>query len=533
MDKKTLFTMLEEAPGMATCFVFEGRHVTYRDFKERVLRIAGGLRRQGIKRGDVVAIWLPNTPDWVAIAFACARIGASALSLNLRYGSREVADFISRAQCRALFYVPEYRGRDYDEALGQIDRRHLATLALIVPSVDQGAGADGALRVPLDILADGAADTEAGGRPEDACIVLSSSGTTSKPKLIVHSQERVAHHSADVCAAFKIAGEQSRLLLGIPFCGAFGYTVGLAALSAHSPLTVMENFVPAQAAELLVDNGITHMFGTNDMLDKMLAAAGPDWRPTELKLYGHANFTPGLADLPARALAQNIRMRGCFGMSETLALFASQPEGASLARLAQSGGKPLSPAAQVRVRNVDTQELLPPGEIGEIELYTPDLMLGYLADPAATALAFTDDGFLRSGDSGYLNDDGGFTHLSRIGDVLRIGGYLVNPLEIEETLLQGAGLPRDAIPQACQVVEVEAQGSARPVAFVIGGPGYRHDEAALIGACAGILAKFKIPIRIIQVEGFPTTPSPNGEKVRKNELRELAQQILHDAGAIQ
>lgn len=529
MSDRTLFALLDHAPATATALVFEGRRIPYGELRERALRIAAGLTRHGIGRGDVVALWLPNVPDWLAVAFACARIGAGVLSLNMRYGAREVGDFVARSACRALVYMPAYRGRDYDALLRTVDPACLATLALAVRVPEPGAGSTaagnaqpvaGVRAAGLDALAAGEPDGRAGGSPDDACIILSSSGTTSKPKLIVHGQERVARHAADVAAAFGMRRGDARVLLAIPLCGAFGYTVALTALAAQAPLTLMENFEPAGAAQLLSADGITHMFGTNDMLDKMLDAAGPAWAPSALRLYGHANFTPGLSELPSRAQARGIAMRGCYGLSETLALFASQPADATLERRAQSGGVPLAPAARVRVRCVDTGALLAAGEAGELELYTPDVMQGYLNDAGATAAAFTEDGYLRTGDLACLTGDGGFTHLSRIGDVLRIGGYLVNPAEIEEAVLGACGA------SACQVVAVQAQGSARPVAFVTGDGSYRHDEARVLAACKAQLAVFKVPIRVFRVDAFPVTPSPNGEKVRKNELRELAQQLL-------
>ncbi len=528
MSYRTLFALLDDAPATATALIFEGRRISYGELRERALRIAAGLKRQGIRRGDVVALWLPNIPDWLGVAFACARLGAGVLSLNMRYGAREVGDFVARSGCRAMVYMPTYRGRDYEELLRTVDPACLATLALAVRVQAPGAGSAagngqplaGVQAVGLDEVAASGPDESADGTSDDACIILSSSGTTSKPKLIVHGQARVARHAADVAAAFAMRRDDARVLLAIPLCGAFGYTVALTALAAQAPLTLMENFEPAGAAQLVSADGITHMFGTNDMLDKMLEAAGPAWVPSALRMYGHANFTPGLADLPLRAQAQGIAMRGCYGLSETLALFASQPADATLERRSQSGGVPLAPTARARVRCVDTGVLLPAGESGELELYTPDVMQGYLNDAAATGAAFTEDGYLRTGDLAYVNGDGGFTHLSRIGDVLRIGGYLVNPAEIEEAVLGSSGA------SACQVVAVQAQGGARPVAFVTGDAGYLHDEARVVAACKAQLAVFKVPIRVFCVDAFPVTPSPNGEKVRKNELREMAQQLL-------
>ncbi|WP_232346645.1 AMP-binding protein [Cupriavidus taiwanensis] len=532
MSERTLFDLLDAAPADAVALRFEGRAVTYGALRERALRIAGGLHRHGIGRGDVVGLWLPNVPDWLGVAFACARIGAGVMSLNMRYGAKETGDFIRRARCKALVYMPAYRGKDYDALMAAVDPHSLATLELAVPWPQAPAHAPsasgGASAHPwptlacagLDVLAGTAPDAAALGEPGDACIILSSSGTTSQPKLIVHGQGRVARHAADVAAALAMQGSGAKLLLAIPLCGAFGYTVAMTALAAQAPLTLVENFEPAETARLLVADGITHMFGTNDMLDKLLDAGGPGWQPQALRMYGHANFTPGLTELPQRAQQRGIAMRGCYGLSETLALFASQPAQAPLARREQSGGVPLAPAARVRVRSLETGVCLPPGEPGELELLTPDVMLGYLDDAAATAAAFTDDGYLRTGDLAMLNDDGGFTHLSRIGDVLRIGGYLVNPLEIEEVVLAASGAA------ACQVVAVEAHGSARPVAFVVGGSGDIHAEAEVLAACKAQLAVFKVPLRVFRLEAFPVTPSPNGEKVRKNELRAMARQML-------
>jgi fatty-acyl-CoA synthase len=259
------------------------------------------------------------------------------------------------------------------------------------------------------------------------------------------------------------------------------------------------------------------------MLDRMLDAAGERWRPATLRTFVHANFTPGLHELPGRADAHGVPLRGAFGMSEIFGLFSNQRADAPLERRAQSGGFPNAAQARVRVRNPDTGALQPAMEQGELEILSPTVMVGYLGDAAATAKAFTNDGYLRTGDLGYMNEDGGFTHVSRMGDVIRVGGFLVNPLEIEETAMGVEGLA------ACQVVEVEASQSTRPVAFVIGKPGYSHDEAKLIAHCKSRLAIFKVPIRFFEVKEYPVTVGPNGTKVRKTELRLQAQTLLKEA----
>ena len=159
-------------------------------------------------------------------------------------------------------------------------------------------------------------------------------------------------------------------------------------------------------------------------------------------------------------------------------------------------------------------------EPGELEFFSPTMMQGYLQNPQATEQAFTEDGYLRSGDLGYSNGDGGFTHLSRLGDVLRIGGFLVNPAEIEEAVINLSGA------SACQVVAVNAAGSSRPVAFVLLPAGQTVDEAAIKQQLNQQIARYKVPIRIFSVDSFPYTMSPNGMKVKRNELRDRAQALL-------
>lgn len=522
MNENALFDMIATAPDAAPCMRIQGRIVTYGTVREQALGIAQGLYERGIRRGETAAIWLPNLPEWLAAAWACARLGVNVLPLNMRYGTREVGDFLARTRCRALFYLPQYRGVRYDEILCGVDPERIAALCITVAvgAREEEKSPAGVTSLAFDDMlrtAPGASDE---GQPTDIGITFASSGTTSSPKLIQHTQQSICRHARDVASCFHI-GPEAQVLLAVPFGGAFGYTIAVTALSAHATLVVQEQFIPGEAAQLLVEQKVTHTFGTDDMLDKILTAAGPKVRFPALQVYGHANFTPALAaTLPAKAAAHDVPLRGCYGLSEAMALFATQPERGTLERRAMSGGLPVCPDGKVRVRSLETGELLPAGEVGEIEIFSPNLTVGYLGDEAATAKAFHEDRFLRTGDLGYMLPDGGVTLLSRIGDVLRIGGYLVNPLEIEETVLSLCGA------SACQVVALGINNGVRPVAFVVGKPGYVHHERAIVDGCKKRLATYKVPIRVFELPRFPVTDSPNGEKVKKNVLKDMAQQLI-------
>jgi fatty-acyl-CoA synthase len=210
-------------------------------------------------------------------------------------------------------------------------------------------------------------------------------------------------------------------------------------------------------------------------------------------------------------------------MSEIQALFARRDETEELAQRILPGGKPVSALARVRVRDPDNGELLGVGESGELEISGPSLMKEYFGNPAATADAMTEDGFVRTGDLGRLLDDGSFVFESRMGDVLRLSGFLVAPAEIE------AFLQRHPAIDAAQVVGVPTSAGVKPVAFVTLKNSAKLDESALRAHCETGLARYKVPARIIAIDAFPTTPSANGLKIQKAKLRDAARTLL--AGA--
>ncbi|MEQ8660373.1 MAG: AMP-binding protein, partial [Gammaproteobacteria bacterium] len=250
------------------------------------------------------------------------------------------------------------------------------------------------------------------------------------------------------------------------------------------------------------------------MIAAMLDGADEPHPFPSLVLFGFAAFNPALDDIAARAAARGVTLCGLYGMSECHALYAMQPPELPLAERRKGGGRPLSPRAAVRVRDADSGALLGPGATGELEVSGPSLLAEYLDDPAATAAALTADGYLRTGDLAYLEDDGRFCYLARMGDVLRLGGFLVSPLEIEAVI--------DAHPQvtASQVVAIDIAGRARAVAFVTA-PG-EVDEQDVIAWCGARLAGYKVPARVLAIETFPTTASANGTKIQKARLRALA-----------
>jgi fatty-acyl-CoA synthase len=189
----------------------------------------------------------------------------------------------------------------------------------------------------------------------------------------------------------------------------------------------------------------------------------------------------------------------------------------------EPGGIPASPDAEVRVRELDSGRLAAPGVSGELEIRAPTNFAGYFDDADATGAAMTEDGFVRTGDIGRMRADGSFVYETRKGDAIRLGGFLVNPAEIEDLLKR---IPAVA---DVQVTALEIAGQLRCVAFVVPAAGAAPAEGEVLDAARAIMAGFKVPARVWFVQGFPTTQSANGTKIQRARLREMARERLGPA----
>jgi fatty-acyl-CoA synthase len=283
---------------------------------------------------------------------------------------------------------------------------------------------------------------------------------------------------------------------------------------------LVESYEIDEIARLITQHRPTTMFGSDDMYARLLDAMPGRWPFRSIKWAGYGAFNVSLEDLPERAQPRGLRLVGLYGMSEVQALYARQPLTAPIARRKLGGGIPTSPLGHVRVRDPDSGALLGPGQPGALECAGPSLMVGYYGNEAATAQAMTADGYVRTGDLAQLDGRGGFTFLSRMGDVLRLSGFLVNPIEIETHIQK---LPAIA---DCQTIAVPRPDGVRAVSFVILRPGAALDEAAIVGHCKQGLANYKVPLRVFAVDDFPKTPSPNGFKIQRGKLREMAERLL-------
>ena len=520
----TLLAHWAEQTPDAAVFLHGERTISFVELHEQALRAARGLSDLGVGPGDRVALWLPNVPAYPILYFACARLGAIAVAVNTRFRAVEVADIVGRSGAKVLACAPGFRRIDFLSILAEVEPAALDRLAAIVIVGEEPATAPPAIerlrRVPYERLLSRPRHGANNAAPKAPCNIFTTSGTTSAPKFVLHRQSAIATHAQEAARALGFDAADTLTLSVLPLCGVFGFNQTMTTLAAGKPSVLVESYEIEEIARLIAQHRPSTLIGSDDMVARLLELV-PGERPfPSVKWMGYAGFNAALADIAEVAEKRGLSLRGPYGMSEVQALYAMQPLGAPVAQRKKGGGIPCSPFAHVRVRDPETGELLGIGQPGALECTGPSLMVGYYGNEKATAEAFTADGYVRTGDLGQLEADGGFTFLSRMGDVLRLSGFLVNPLEIETHIQK---LPAIA---GCQTIAVPRPDGVRAVSFVLLKPGATLDEAGVIAHCKRGLANYKVPMRVFAIDDFPKTPSPNGFKIQRTRLREMAEEWL-------
>jgi fatty-acyl-CoA synthase len=440
-------------------------------------QLAHQFHAAGYQPGDRIAVCLPNCRLYLDLIVACSVGRLVLVSVNTRYSEHEASELATRSGAKLFIN----------------NRNALPRATEPTTTTAQAAAGANLLRT-----------AQAG----DPFLVFTTSGTTSKPKMVLHRQRSIAVHGAHAAQAFQYTSNDTALLI-MPFCGTFGMSSLTAALAGNTTIVVADHFDAATTAALITRHSVSVVNGSDDMFHR-LVEAGADL--SGIRLGGYARFNTSLDGIVERAKLLGAHISGLYGMSEVQALFSLRDPSGDASNRARAGGTMASSEAEYRI--VD----------GELELRGPSMFAGYLAeggdhiDTALTAKNF-DDGWFKTGDAAEAETDRTFTYHTRIGDVLRLGGFLVAPADIEAVLLE-----LGAISEA-QVVAVDLPAGTRPVAFVVADATFNEQTA--IDHCRERMARYKVPIRVIHLDAFPVTPSANGNKIQVVKLRELAAATLN------
>jgi fatty-acyl-CoA synthase len=246
----------------------------WREFHNRVRCVAAGLRNAGIGAGARVALWLPNSVDYLAAILACSRLGALAVHINTRFRTAEVGNLLRRSRAVALVTAWGFGPVDFPAIFSTLPADDRAALrSVLAPRPPREVTELAGLPVlPLDgTLVDAGADEATGAAP---CLTFTTSGTTSGPKLVLHDQQTIAGHAVDVSRHIGLDGTGAALLGAVPLCGTFGNAAAMAALAGGAHIVCLAQFDGETAAALIRRHRITHVVGGDDMFGRIAAAAG-------------------------------------------------------------------------------------------------------------------------------------------------------------------------------------------------------------------------------------------------------------------
>jgi fatty-acyl-CoA synthase len=502
--------------------------VSRRALADRAAALAGELTGTGVGPGDCVAVWLPNWSDALAWQFAAAAVGAHVIGVNTRYNVDEVTHVLDRARPKVIAVAHDFVRLDL---VGRL-RRAVDAAASPAPSVAVCAGPAGTPPEDLSAYDMGAGAWVPGGRsgvgtaesyPDELTVAFTTSGSTGMPKLAAHRQSAIASHARADAAAVRIGpGDVMGCLL--PLSGVFGFTTAMTAIAGGAACLLEPVFDERRIVADLASYGVTHLVAGDDMLVRLEAA----WRDSRADLSawrwaGVADFIGKVPELADWALAEfGTVFTGVYGSSELMALTSVRSYDDDVPRRHSPGGRRVSDALEVRVVDPASGDQLPQGGQGELQFRGPNVVDAYLGTPEAWSKNFTADGWFASGDLGWLAPDGSIEFTCRMGDVLRLRGFLVDPAEIERRLLAHPAV------EVVRVVGVpDADGETRAVAFAVADATARPED--LRAWCRETLARFKVPDVVRLVDEMPTTSGTNGTKIRTATLREWARELIEGA----
>jgi HIP---CoA ligase len=523
----------------------DGPRLSYRQLHRRVMTVARALAAAGVAPGDRVAIWSPNTAHWVLGALGALSAGATLVPVSTRFTGGEALDVIVRSDARALLVADYFLGADRLAALraaaAAYDTRHpergrtdgcLSRLRLIVRVPVSGAGAAGAAPravaagaaaaganagpgriidwARLDDLAAGvppeAAARQAGAvDPADVSDILFTSGTTgqSKGAMSSHRQSLAVARAWAECGGLSAA---DRYLVVNPFFHSFGYKAGiLACLVSGAALVPLPVYDTERAMALVESERITVLPGPPTLYQTILdhpGRAARDLSSLRLAVTGAATVPVALVERMRDELAFDTVLTG-YGLTEAVVATMGRP-GDDPRTVARTCGRATA-GFEVRVAAGS-------GGTGEILLRGPNVMLGYLDDPAATRAAVDPDGWLHTGDVGALDAAGNLTITDRLTDMYISGGFNVYPAEVEQVLARLEGVAEAAV-----IGVADARLGEVGRAYVVPRPGHALDAADVLAFCRDQLANYKVPRQVEFRAALPRNPAG---KTLKRLLRE-------------
>ena len=482
--------------------------LTYAEALDKSERLAAALAARGIRRGDVIMVQLPSSPDFLIAYFAAARLGTVFSTLHMPYGPVEAEPLLRHGRTRAVICGP---------ASGKTDAPGMyKALQPGLPKLDHvisiGPARDGVVSF-ADLIATGdPAAFPPEPRADDPVLMCYTSGTSAAPKAVPHSTQSMLANPRACAPIYQIA-PGDRVLSAPPFSHAFGIYIANLTLMCGATVICVPAFTPPSLAELLEQTRPTHAFLAPAHVAAMLHAGlleGRDLASLRLMIISGSYTAPGLKRA-IEAKLTNGKAIELWGMTETFAVLMGDPGEPAELRHGFIGRA--TAGSETRIAGGDGR-VLPAGEEGELEVRGCSVFAGYFDNEAANADLFTADGWLRTGDLAVINESGHVRITGRLKDIINRGGVKFNPFDVEALIER-----HPAVVQCAIVPMPDKVLGERACCFATLRPGR---TLALADVTAWLaqhqVAKLKWPERLETIDAMPLTPT---RKIIKGELMKL------------
>lgn len=508
---------------------------TYSEFNERVNLLAKGLLAIGLKKGDHLGIWATNVPDWLTFLFATAKIGVVLVTINTAYKSHELEYVMRQSDMKAIAIIDGFRDVDYIKTIyklvpelkshqrGNLKSKkfpHLKSVIYIGAAKHRGMYNIHELMLLGKHMPDSELEkVKKSLSSHDVINMQYTSGTTGFPKGVMLTHRNILNNGYYIGERQKFT-EKDRLCLPVPLFHCFGIVLGVLAILTHAgTLVILEEFDPLLVLAAVEKEKCTALYGVPTMF--IAEFTHPMFDMFDLSSLRTGIMAGSPCPIEAmRRVINDMHMKEVtivYGLTEASPGITQSSVDDPIEKRVETVGKPL-PHIEVKIVDPDTGEELGPGEIGEICCRGYNVMKGYYKMPEMTKEVIDEDGWLHSGDLAVMDEEGYYSIVGRIKDMIIRGGENIYPREIEEFLHTMPGV------KDVQVVGIPDEKYGEIVgAFIIKEENADIREEDVRDYAIERIARYKVPKHVFFVEEFPLTASG---KVQKFKLREMAVELL-------
>ncbi|SDI74087.1 AMP-binding protein [Alteribacillus bidgolensis] len=515
----------------AVVYPDRGLRYTYLEFEEICKKAAKGFINLGVEKGDHIAIWAANKPEWLISQFSTAKTGAILVTVNTNYMAQELEYLLQQSDASTLILQESFKGVSYTEILydvipelknaepGKLSSDKFPFLKNIIFLGDEQKPGMLTWKQLMD-MSNGTSEETLKQRmlslnPDDVINMQYTSGTTGFPKGVMLTHKNIVNNGLNIAECMELT-EEDRLCIPVPFFHCFGCVLGtMACVTKAAAMVPVEEFGPLKVLKAVESEQCTALHGVPTMfIAEMNHPKFPEFNLRSLR----TGIMAG-SNCPVEVMKGVIEKMGAdeitiaYGQTESSPVITQTRVDDSIERRVETVGKAL-PNVEVKIVNPNTKEELPRGEQGELCTRGYHVMKGYYKQKEATRNVLSEDGWLFTGDLAVM-DEGGYCKITgRLKDMIIRGGENIYPREIEEFLYQHpklldvqiVGIPNDKYGE-----EVSAWVRLKE------GEVCTADE--IRSYCEGKISRHKIPAYITFVDEYPMTASG---KIQKFKLRELA-----------